>query len=87
MFEDSAPDFCNKKWCYVDPDACTRNNPISSYFIKTKGFTEDMHYSYDTCGHENSWSAPAPVSNYIFLQESRYYSDLFCYILYVHDVC
>jgi len=48
----SSPDFCSQQWCYVDPSTCATDNDLSSYFNMDNGFTENMHYSYSTCGGE-----------------------------------
>ena len=47
----NAPDFCASEWCYIDINNC--NLPVtgeSSYFPDA-----DIIYSYQTCGHVNTW--------------------------------
>lgn len=47
-----APQWCGQKWCYVDKDNCAL--PLiyqSSYFP-----SENLYYSYTTCGSQNSFS-------------------------------
>jgi len=50
------PDYCANSWCYVNNTACSEDNSQSSYFNETNGFSENIFYSYDTCGHGNSWT-------------------------------
>jgi len=46
---DSAFNWCQAPWCYVDADACDKMNEVSSIF----NGTIKLHYSYETCGAVN----------------------------------
>jgi len=47
------PDWCKKKWCYVDPCSCTlpeKNPPkLSSYLPGATYQNKPLYYSYGTC--------------------------------------
>jgi len=46
------PDWCNKKWCFVDPCKCNlKQPPTSSTYIKGALFQGNpLFYSYEACG-------------------------------------
>lgn len=45
------PDWCFKSFCYVDKDNCKDTD----YFPSTYFDNEGLHYSYETCGNENTF--------------------------------
>jgi len=47
------PDFCSKSWCYVDQEKCKSSTMT---YAKSAFFPgDDLFYSYDTCGFENTF--------------------------------
>eukprot|EP00931_Biecheleriopsis_adriatica_P021251 TRINITY_DN1394_c0_g1_i6.p1 TRINITY_DN1394_c0_g1~~TRINITY_DN1394_c0_g1_i6.p1 ORF type:complete len:624 (+),score=112.37 TRINITY_DN1394_c0_g1_i6:925-2796(+) len=53
------PDWCEKRWCYVDPCSCSLDTPpkISSYLPEATFSGRTIYYSYDTCGSSDTWTA------------------------------
>jgi hypothetical protein len=59
-----APDFCGRKWCFVESDKCTGTKdkegadapPVASGFFKREGETDVYFYSYETCGDEDTYT-------------------------------
>lgn len=53
------PEWCAKKWCFVDPCSCSTAVPpkLSTYlpFASIRG--RPVYFSYDTCGDEDLWTA------------------------------
>eukprot|EP00928_Gymnodinium_smaydae_P030441 TRINITY_DN22645_c0_g1_i3.p1 TRINITY_DN22645_c0_g1~~TRINITY_DN22645_c0_g1_i3.p1 ORF type:complete len:683 (+),score=65.36 TRINITY_DN22645_c0_g1_i3:294-2051(+) len=52
---DSPPDYCHKKWCFVNSSACERPSELSIAFV-------GLSYSYSTCGNVAKYVAPADKS-------------------------
>ena len=46
------PGWCEDSWCYIDPNQCDQGLPPfqSAYF-------DDLYYSYQTCGTQNTFDA------------------------------
>ena len=51
------PDWCQRRWCYVDPENCQKPNSASSFFGQKSNNTQ--YYSYETCGNLNSYDDSA----------------------------
>lgn len=50
--------WCFQAWCYVDPCNCDLGDPTKSDF-----FPGVLHYSYETCGTKNSYTAEESSTN------------------------
>eukprot|EP00746_Dinoflagellata_sp_MGD_P147758 gnl/MRDRNA2_/MRDRNA2_80075_c0_seq1.p1 gnl/MRDRNA2_/MRDRNA2_80075_c0~~gnl/MRDRNA2_/MRDRNA2_80075_c0_seq1.p1 ORF type:complete len:1679 (+),score=385.09 gnl/MRDRNA2_/MRDRNA2_80075_c0_seq1:132-5168(+) len=51
--------WCLEKWCYIDPCNCDSvASPTASDY-----FPELLHYSYETCGSKNTYTAAVSSSN------------------------
>lgn len=56
-------DWCGRNWCYVNPCACELNDPtISAYFTSSSG-SNDLYYSYATCGDLDTYTAGSDTGN------------------------
>jgi len=55
--KDPAPDWCNKRWCFVDPCSCNQTTVMSSHFGPEvlKG-SNPLQFSYTTCGETDTFS-------------------------------
>lgn len=51
-------DWCNKKWCYVDPCNCDASDATKSDY-----FPGSLFYSYGTCGDKNTYTALESATN------------------------
>jgi len=53
------PEWCTKRWCFVDPCSCPLATPpkTSSYLPHARLGGKSVYYSYDTCGAEDVWTA------------------------------
>jgi hypothetical protein len=57
-------DFCDTKWCWVDPDACVLPYSGPSGFFSNVSYTspdgeeKKLYYSYETCGISNYIHTP-----------------------------
>lgn len=49
-----APGWCGQSWCFVDAANCDVASATSSYFSSAE---PALHFSYETCGQANSFSA------------------------------
>eukprot|EP00588_Corethron_pennatum_P008841 CAMPEP_0194274128 /NCGR_PEP_ID=MMETSP0169-20130528/7286_1 /TAXON_ID=218684 /ORGANISM="Corethron pennatum, Strain L29A3" /LENGTH=1429 /DNA_ID=CAMNT_0039017245 /DNA_START=34 /DNA_END=4320 /DNA_ORIENTATION=- len=48
------PEFCDKTWCYVDPENCDSvETSIEGEYIWTDYAGQEYPYSYETCGSRN----------------------------------
>jgi len=57
---DKPPEWCGKKWCFVDPCACSglEAPPKASDYLGNGTFQgKKVHYSYATCGEKDSYSS------------------------------
>jgi len=57
-----APDWCGKKWCFVDKAACAYTGddvPVASSYFKREGKTDVLFYSYKTCGETDTFTTGA----------------------------
>lgn len=54
----SKPEWCNRKWCFVDPCSCSVSQPpkVSTYLNGTMQ-GKSIYYSYETCGNEDMFTA------------------------------
>ena len=52
---EAAPSWCASAWCWVDPNNCDTDNDPSSYFHEDNQAAV-LHYSYNTCGHDNTFT-------------------------------
>jgi len=61
---DSPPDWCTKKWCYVDPCTCSLSVPPkpSDMFPKATYHGRSLYYSYATCGAKDSYSGDSKTT-------------------------
>jgi len=50
-----AASWCSSSWCWVDPANCDTGSDPSSYF-HIDGVDAVLHYSYDTCASENTFT-------------------------------
>jgi hypothetical protein len=50
--------WCNQKWCYIDPCNCDAPDPTNSDY-----FPDTLHYSYATCGDKNTYTALESSTN------------------------
>eukprot|EP01044_Picomonas_judraskeda_P019410 COSAG03_NODE_4089_length_1689_cov_1.454088_2_plen_377_part_00 len=51
----TAADWCSSAWCWVDPANCDIESDPSSYF-HVEGQDAVLHYSYGTCGADNTFT-------------------------------
>jgi hypothetical protein len=53
------PEWCEQKWCYVDPCSCDIDiSPKRSFYIPGALFQGiPIYYSYSTCGSVDTWTA------------------------------
>lgn len=49
--KDNKPDFCTKKWCFVDPCSCDIGKPpkVSAALFDVSFAGKKVYYSYETC--------------------------------------
>ena len=54
---DALPEFCSKRWCYVDAEDCDAEDLHSSFVPSDKAmfYSRPLSYSYETCGEPNLW--------------------------------
>jgi hypothetical protein len=50
--------WCNQKWCYIDPCNCDAPDATKSDY-----FPATLHYSYATCGDKNTYTALESSTN------------------------
>jgi hypothetical protein len=50
--------WCNQKWCYIDPCKCDASDATKSDY-----FPDVLFYSYATCGDKNTYTALESASN------------------------
>jgi len=50
--------WCNQKWCYIDPCNCDAVDATKSDY-----FPDTLHYSYATCGDKNTYTALESSTN------------------------
>merc|ERR1712224_612109 len=50
--------WCNQKWCYIDPCNCDAPDATKSDY-----FPDTLHYSYATCGDKNTYTALESSTN------------------------
>ncbi|CAJ1438706.1 unnamed protein product [Effrenium voratum] len=63
----SQPEWCKRKWCFVDPCSCSLAQPpkVTTYLDGTmRGKT--IYYSYETCGNEDTFTATNEQAACIF---------------------
>lgn len=60
--DDSAPDWCKTKWCYVDPCLCDLATPLQSSELGVEYHGSAASWSYDTCNSSYS-DSEAPVTD------------------------
>jgi hypothetical protein len=53
------PEWCENKWCYVDPCSCDLDVPPKvSFYVPGATFQNiPIYYSYSTCGSNDTWTA------------------------------
>lgn len=63
MGGNDAPDWCKKKWCFVDPCSCSLEVPpkASDYLGEATFQGKQVYYSYATCGEEDSYSSKEKI--------------------------
>jgi hypothetical protein len=52
--------WCNQKWCYIDPCNCDAPDATKSDY-----FPATLHYSYATCGDKNTYTALESSTNVV----------------------
>jgi len=59
---DDPLDWCENSWCYVDPCNCEIDKPTtpSDYLPDATYEGKQIHFSYATCGHNNTYNTPPP---------------------------
>ncbi|CAE8639582.1 unnamed protein product [Polarella glacialis] len=62
--QENKPDWCSKKWCYVDPCTCNVFVPprLSKFLPTTKLRGIAVYYSYETCGEKDTFSSDECVA-------------------------
>lgn len=59
------PEWCGRKWCYIDPCKCTISTPpkVITYLPDSTFQGKDLYYSYATCGNEDVYTASGEHPN------------------------
>lgn len=52
------PEWCGKRWCYVDPCSCDIPTPpkVTMYFPRATFTGKSLYYSYETCGDKDTFT-------------------------------
>jgi len=56
--EGEKPEWCNQRWCYVDPCSCDIDQPpkVTMYQPEATYTGKSLYYSYETCGEEDHFT-------------------------------
>lgn len=76
---DDAPDWCESRWCYVDPCSCDLGKdspPKGSFYLPDSTFQgKPLFYSYATCGEKDSFADQKVLDEALEKQEEVCSSD------------
>ncbi len=51
------PDWCSRRWCYINYTECWRPHSQAAYTFPTGAYRgEGLHYSYETCGNLDTYA-------------------------------
>jgi len=69
------PDFCSKKWCFVDPCSCDIGRPpkVSAALFDASFAGKKVYYSYETCADMDVYTSK--------------FNKVACVIERSHDAC
>merc|ERR1719291_1632962 len=65
--------WCGKQWCYVDPSKCAASGlPRPSVYIAGAKYQgKPIHYSYTTCGAQDSYTAKEAADIKVSVEAAR----------------